>query len=585
MYYIKEITMTGAHVEKSTVVLKPGVNILYGPSNTGKSYVAECIDYLMGNNETRIDDSKGYDAIHLVIDVDGYYLSMDRKLNDTLIRVSSAVPGINSGDYRLQGDNKISSVWLKLMGINEPHRIITSAHCQKDDLSNRAFDQIFVIREKRIDSESSVLLPTEPSSQPKAKTALLFLMTGDDHDDGNTYDKPAVDKAKKSAVMEFADQQLRVIKEEQEELEGDMPTEIPSVIEERISVLMSEIDHTESEISHLVEQNNKIGATVYRLDKELAEGHVLQNRYKSLQSQYRSDLKRLTFMVEGEVNKENIPKPRSCPFCGQELGGSNNDSCIQAASVEAAKLAPKMADLKSVQKQLKEELQEKAEEREKLVVQMKGLDAQVQSELQPKIDQLRDQLAQYTVSLSKYNRRDTLEKLESMIRANLNEYKNRPEPPSFSINEQFQRAVGDQFQKILDELLIACKFDDYRESDFDIKKFDLVVNNTKKKSYGQGYRAFLNVILSMAVQIFLKEYGVYQPSIFVMDSPVLSLKEEVDDTELASESMKSALFTYIIQHPCAEQIIIIENDLPEADYSNVNLLHFTKDSGFWKTKP
>ena len=48
----------------------------------------------------------------------------------------------------------------------------------------------------------------------------------------------------------------------------------------------------------------------------------------------------------------------------------------------------------------------------------------------------------------------------------------------------------------------------------------------------------------MAMQEYLKKYGVYRPNIFVMDSPILSLKEDVDASEQASDSMKASLFKY-----------------------------------------
>ena len=47
--------------------------------------------------------SKGYDNVHVEIDVDGSYLSMDRKLNETVVHVVSNVEGIASGDYTLKG--------------------------------------------------------------------------------------------------------------------------------------------------------------------------------------------------------------------------------------------------------------------------------------------------------------------------------------------------------------------------------------------------------------------------------------------------------------------------------------------------
>lgn len=586
MYYIKRITMSGNGVETSSLDLKPGVNILYGSSNTGKSYAVECIDYILGNEDTRIDDNKGYDTILVELDVDGSYLSMRRKLNDTVVHVESHVDDIESGDYTLSGNKRICHVWLKLMGIEDKHRLNKSAHCQREELNNRAFDQIYVIREKKIDSEGSVLLPAEHSREPVAKAALLFLMTGEDHDDGQDYDKPDIHKAKKEAVITFADEQIKAIQQEEKELQLPPGIETPAQIEKRMTALLAEIDHTESEIHSLITENQEIGIKIYEIDKELTENRVLEDRYKSLQSQYRSDIKRLTFMVEGEnIGKDGIAKPHDCPFCGNPMGEEKEDSCIKAAVIEVERLTPKMADLKSVQKSLKLEIKRLETEKTELQTRMLQLEERIQGELQPKVDCLRDELSNYAIVLTLRSKKAAYETASEKIRENLIVFKSKPEPPNFKINEFFDEEFRQRFHAIIDHLLTECKFDDYRVSEFDLKSFDIYVNKTKKKSYGQGYRAFLNVILSMAVQEYLKEYGTYRSNIFVMDSPVLSLKEDVDDSELATESMKSSLFKYIIEHPCAEQVIIVENDLPPVDYSTVHMEKYSKGHGFWKTNP
>lgn len=148
-------------------------------------------------------------------------------------------------------------------------------------------------------------------------------------------------------------------------------------------LLLSELDHTESEISDIIQKNKEIGNQIYHLDEEIAEKEVLQNRYKSLQSQYSSDLKRLTFMVEGEIRKKDFVSeaPRECPFCGNHLSEDKTDSCIEAATAEIEKLEPKMADLKSVQKSLKNELDKITAERDRLKALMDELEEQVQEEL------------------------------------------------------------------------------------------------------------------------------------------------------------------------------------------------------------
>lgn len=269
MYYIKRITMSGPKVETSSVDLDKGVNILYGASNTGKSYIAECIDYMMGNEDHRIDDNKGYDTIRMELDVDGDSLTMVRKLGETKIQVFSNVVGIESGEYTLAGNNRICHVWLRLMGITEIHNINKSAHCQREELNNRAFDHAFVIREKNIYSHESILMPGQYSRFPVAKSALLFLMTGNDYDDGVEYEKPEIYDAKKKAVIEFADSQILALQGQEEELKRDIPDVPPAVLKERISTLLSEIDHTESEISDIIQKNKEIGNQIYHWMKKL----------------------------------------------------------------------------------------------------------------------------------------------------------------------------------------------------------------------------------------------------------------------------------------------------------------------------
>lgn len=71
----------------------------------------------------------------------------------------------------------------------------------------------------------------------------------------------------------------------------------------------------------------------------------------------------------------------------------------------------------------------------------------------------------------------------------------------------------------------------------------------------------------------------YNPGIFIVDTPLLGLDQGVEDS--APESMRSALFQYFIDNQSLGQMIVVENtkDLPELDYisRNVNVMEFTHD--------
>jgi hypothetical protein len=75
---------------------------------------------------------------------------------------------------------------------------------------------------------------------------------------------------------------------------------------------------------------------------------------------------------------------------------------------------------------------------------------------------------------------------------------------------------------------------------------------------------------------YLSLNAVYAPRMLFLDSPILSLKEKSDES--ASDGMKAGLFQYLIDNQKFGQVIVAENNIPDLDYSSVNVVRFTKDT-------
>lgn len=122
-------------------------------------------------------------------------------------------------------------------------------------------------------------------------------------------------------------------------------------------------------------------------------------------------------------------------------------------------------------------------------------------------------------------------------------------------------------------------YPNYINSQFNVPGYDIVINGLEKKSQGKGYRAYLNTLVSIAIQNCLFNYNLHLPRILVVDSPILRLKEKEDDAEdeFVSNTMKAALFKYFVSHQNDRQYIVIENDIPNIDYGDSNLIEFTED--------
>lgn len=588
MYYIKKIKMSGSNgkVPDAIVNLEKGVNIIYGPSNTGKSYVIECINYVMGASSIRIDENKGYDTIELTLDVDGSAIVLTRKIGSSVVRLSGKLDGFEEGNYGEGGKRQLKQLWLSLIGIKEHHMIHIGSN-KKARLGNRAFDHAFIIKENHIDDEDSILHSRDHSDWLKDLSAFLFLMTGNDYDDGKEHQSQETLDNKKKAVASFANAQLKSIKKQKDDLKNsnlNLSNMNVKECQQKVSDTLSRIELAEGQMNGFANDAEELSRKLYELDKKISMNRMLAERYRALHTQYQSDLKRLSFMVEGEVNKEDIKAPVKCPFCGATLVAEKKDSCIEAATHEVEKISIKITDLQSVRKDIDNETKDFVELRTKVQEELDKRENAINNYYSPKVSELRADLQRYTMILTYSQQMETLDRIEKRIRDGMKETVSQiADEENFKPKSYYDEDFLKNFNDIIEKLLKECNYEEYVSSYFDMDAFDVVVNDSKKSSFGQGYRAYLNVIVSMAMQIYLKEYGKYHPGIFAVDSPILTLKEHVD--KQATTGMRVALFEYMIKQPCADQIIIVENELPELDYDGVNKIEFTKSDdgryGFW----
>ena len=154
-FYIEKIIVTGSGKTDSIIELSNGVNIIYGPSNTGKTYIVKCIDYMFGSEREPIDISTGYQYIKIIVRTQCGTITMSRKIGENKIEVSSNDNNVPSGKYatkasRTNYDKTINSVWLSLIGINDLHLVISNENYKKQILSWRTFSHMFMLTETKI---------------------------------------------------------------------------------------------------------------------------------------------------------------------------------------------------------------------------------------------------------------------------------------------------------------------------------------------------------------------------------------------------------------------------------------------------
>lgn len=580
---IKKLIITGVGKKNAEIEFTEGTNIIYGPSNTGKTCILNCIDYLFGSKINPIPREHGYDTIAAQIESSDGFLSISRKLDEKTFLVISQHTKIKSGKYYRTNphyEKTISYVWLTLIGISDKHMIINNERFERQTLTLRTFIHMFVLNEERIITKNSVFFSGYATSATAEISAFLFLLTGDNYSEFDEREGKKVQEIRQAAIIsyiykeisQYSSERLELMKQLQEQFSDGSDIDI----ELKINQIMTEMSDTEQNITDALNSNRELLHSIQEINIKISECELLLNRYLNLMSQYNVDLERLNFIVDSAIN---IPEESTsiCPICDHEIESNVSPTIIEAAKSEYNSIKSQVEELKStiafVQKE-KEKYDFRALE---LKQKQNHTDVILKTKLKPKMETLKEQLDAYK-NYSRYkNEIDFLKDIaqkkqtEVLVVATEEESDQSKYKPREKITSSQIKDISDTIYNFFNK----CKFDGLTTAGLDTGSMDVVVNGKLKSEYGKGYRAFLNTIYSLSMLLHLSSYGTYSPGFAMYDSPILSLKER--DDQPASSSMKKSLFRMFDGGFDGIQSIIIENELPEIEYKNAHLIHFTKD--------
>lgn len=593
-FYIKQISALGDGKQLSTISFEDGINIIYGASNSGKSYIIGCINFMFGGDIPFEKTATGYDTISMLLEsIDGHFVSVTRKIVDgpkgdtgaNSVHVATSLKRFKEGDYSLS-KLEYSDLLLYLMGIKDRHKIISTQAIKTQNLTNRTFFHMFFIDEENIFRKGTALDVPRHSKITASLSALKFLIDGDDMHEivpEETEDERKLRIAKNNAVVIYINDKIQQITHKHGELERSLQYNNNEDIEIKMENIIEEITSVEAEIVRSTEASRKLLEEVYSVSSKIEEATFLKSRYKALRTQYTSDIKRLNFIADGDQKKSANRKPVVCPFCEGDIPDrvEDREEYSEVYTLELQRINSQLEDLTAAEQDIDDQIF-------KLETKLKNLNAQndsikllIKRRLRPKASELHSSLASFKKVAQIQNQMLAMESIASemgsdVINLGIEDEAIKKFDPRTKINSELWKLWSDKFELAVK----ACAYPNFTSAYISIDTADAVVNGKHKKNEGKGYRAFLNTILTFTLMKFLEQYGTYKPSMLILDSPILSLKEKVKASEHATVGMKESLFKYIIENCGDNQVIIAENEIPDSpvvDYSKVNMIEFTLD--------
>lgn len=585
-FMIKKLRVSGVGKIDGIVEFTDGLNIIQGRSNTGKTWILRCINYLFGNDKRPYTPATGYTDIEGVFITERYgEVTMTRKLDDQIVIVTSENEDIENGeyctDYRKISPRYLNDLWLRIIGLNETIEVPKSAHYARERMSWRNVAGVFYVDEDEISKSSSIIIKDNRYEETPLLASLFFMLTGDYKKGIPEILNPKQASARKQGILEYIEERTTELKDQRSSYIMQLEELSDIDIESETQVLTDHIQDVQQEINELIEENKAIAQQLSVFEQRDANCRILLGRYESLISQYKADLQRLDFISKGEKAVQELPVNDVCPFCGGEVHPEKDDIYMEAINAEIKRIASELTVIAATVKSVQEEQLDIRTSVEELEVRRAG----VNQVLVEKNHVIQD----YRAGLQRFRDYTTLQngikfvnsQLERLGRKRADELQPTKNPPLYYAKKEFSVEVGTAFTSLLNKILKECNYQLGGYASWDFTTFDILVDGEPKSDdQGQGYRSFLNSVVAMMLYEYFNKDDVHiKPGFLLIDTPLLGLDE--DDEGLNRDTIRNGLYEYFLSHQNKGQIIIVDNlnAVPDIDFEarGVNVVTYHKN--------
>lgn len=600
-FYIKTIAATGDNVRPAILEFEKGFNLISGASDTGKSYVFSCLEFMVGRSESPKDipESKGYSGIYLEIRTfDETPYTIFRKFGDQKCFVRSCkypdfkeskeqLAPLNITHSATSSDN-ISTFLLNLCGIGR-QKLKRNQDNKKGSLTFTDIRKLTFIHEERIITESSPFYYSQSyTDQTKNQSFLNYLLTGEDASDLKERESKEITKAKLLSKLELLNDQLENKMERYRDIAEVWESKGYSEDSESFESLNMELVSTNKEVESLVELRTDFFRKIQKLNRDIKLNDELKSKFSLLQEHYKSDLKRLGFVIEGENLLAQL-NDQTCPVCFQEMEEDHihaiqeNTGLFNSIVAEHQKIVLKSKDLddaivnvRSKNRLLKEELLLANEKYD-------AVNAEINDELTPKMNYIESRLQAIVDEEAIKLKMKILDNEITEIVERKSELENDLE----NIKVITKASIVDpkkltELTKFISKRLSSWNYLDKEVITFDssYSGFDILIGTKLRKSYGKGKRGVSYAACVLGIMDYCQANQRPFSNLVVLDSPLTayeSNKAQKGKSKIASDIVDS-FFENLSKLDGNKQVIMFDNKIPEPSIRRrINFIEFSGD--------
>jgi hypothetical protein len=599
---LSHLTFVGIDVEPATIDFGPKLTVIYGASDTGKSFIADSIDFAMGSSSLRsIRESEPYSHILLGIIFGDESLTLVRALNGGTISIydgilkeipsSTAVAELKARHTKGQ-TNTISAYLLKRIGIYG--KILRKSLENKVvELTLRQLAPFFVVHEGQMVALRPPYHPGGRTDATAELSLLRVLLEGDDDSGLEALvpdDVRKVSKGKYEVLQQVLSGLYRTVEASgpADEIQHQL-----DALENTIAELNPAINDVLARRQSLIRRRDDLADDQRSLEHRVSQMMEITARFTLLRDQYQSDLARLEAIQEAG-NVLGFFQSDVCLFCGAAANHQNPPGHAVAEAeefsiavvAEQQKTADLLTDLQLTLADLEEQVsttRDAALEAARRTESARDAAVALDGEVAPQQQELAAAYAkqsQVTHMLATLKQIEEIEALASTFAM--------PEGPQDAPvakrwpSLQSLNTLSAAIKLLLDEWGIETG----GGVAFDVEKDDLLVDGRPRHTRGKGMRSMIHAGFTLGLAEYCEERGLPHPGVTVLDSPLVTYRQpetastSVDNKdEYVSFDVAAAFYRYL-DIEASGQTVVIENTTPPALLSDTAVVHhFTKQEG------
>lgn len=560
------LVATGPDKPEARVNFRNPAMLVRGASDTGKSYIRDCLWYLLGGDKLpkKIPEATGYDLLSLELAVgdDKYEVRRAHAGGDSSL--SKVCVGENGNPVREIMEEDIGDFLVRNAGAGGKQ--LLRSRSKRGVVTGGDLRHWFLLSQPTMISEDATAGSVANATQRIA--AFHMFLTGTDDS--------AFELVKTSKELDRIAGQILGVEEALRRVRADLPDEqtkddVADALERVDVALGAMTSHYEARASSLRSVRDDIlqrSAELQAAERERNHCLSMIERFDLLDAKYKSDSERLGATWEGVAMfqaLEEIP----CPLCGtpaeaqvdpQQLRQGAQDSYRKALRAEFEKIVVLRQGLAVA---LAREHDRAAHLRQavgKLRSELNGLEATEKA----RVNETRYEFSGDPKSLAV--RRSALsEQLvkfdeEAQLMAELTQLTNAKKQKKTPLS----RNVGDAATEVAahaKRYLHAWGFTGIQSVLLDADACDLILDSRARLDFGAGKRAIFLAALTIAVMEHAVGSGYPHLGFVVIDSPLKSYADpkSKEQRDVAVSTVTDRFYAWLAKWEGAGQLIILEN--------------------------